>query len=278
MKALALLALAAGLHGAAVGPQVQNFSVSPAGASVPGQAITVTFEIMGLANSPTQWTLQWSNITDPANSNGETIADSTGIYPATLAHPTSNGCPTQGQLGPYMGAVPTWVTITVATIIPAYWPNCWGSKNLNVSVSDYSFSTCIGTSSLAFPMYSGPGPCGLPTYTPSPTAAVTPAPTALAAATDCGGAILDAVPVPNPNPEQIRVHLCGPAETLTIDVFTAGMTKIGHAEAKSVGPGWVAVELPRQAWPSNGLFYAKVGSWSGNKETSHWIAKICIHK
>lgn len=268
MKMLLFAVLLAN-HLSAATVQIRNLTASPA--TVPGQAVTLTFEVLGQPGQPTQWVACWS-IDSISDGSDSWVATSAGIYPSTMTTPTTGSCPMFGQNGPTMGVTPAWTTVTAVTAVPASWPACWGARRLIVQVSDFSFNSCGGSDATMLPMDG----CTVATPTATPTTGVI----ALAAAASCPVAnIVDAVPVPNPNPTQVKVLLCGTAETLRVDVYTVAMVKIGRAETTLQGPGWVTMGLPPDWFPPcNSLFFGRVSTWAGGRETSHRIVKLMVSK
>lgn len=68
-----------------------------------------------------------------------------------------------------------------------------------------------------------------------------------------------AEPVPNPGPTSLAVELEGSCPSLTIQIYTEGMTLVDSWVTPAEGPGWVRIPLSAQtlALPA-GTFYDRI--------------------
>ncbi len=109
--------------------------------------------------------------------------------------------------------------------------------------------------------------------TPSATASPT------AGAAGAGTGVIAALPYPNPNPGQMYVKLLGPADTVTIRVYSQALVESLSAVAPATAnrAGWQAVDLPPAVRTlPNGIWYA-VLSAQRHGRTASQTAKISFY-
>jgi hypothetical protein len=126
-----------------------------------------------------------------------------------------------------------------------------------------------------------------PTASPTTTATSTQSPGGPAAtATAPTGAsgplqIVAVVAVPNPNPRSLAVELGGPADGVSLKLYTTAMQEIRHLSAPGgQGAGWIDVALPVD-WTrglANGTYYVAAEAMEGSRQSPPKIGKfVLIH-
>jgi hypothetical protein len=73
-----------------------------------------------------------------------------------------------------------------------------------------------------------------------------------------------AVPWPNPNPQAIAVKLSGPAERVTLKVYSVAWVLVGQTQSGPLAPGWANLDLPA-GLGAKGLFYFVVQAQEGRR-------------
>jgi len=115
------------------------------------------------------------------------------------------------------------------------------------------------------------------TATPSrtPTATASPSPTASLSGTagtiPGGTGVISALPYPNPNPGQLYVRLSGPADTVTVRVYSKALVEVLRvvAPASADRAGWQPVDLPvGVSTLSNGSWFAVASAQKGGRTAS----------
>jgi hypothetical protein len=131
----------------------------------------------------------------------------------------------------------TWVSPSALTLVVPALPE--GSYSLTVRNPDNSESAAGPALVIA----------GLaPTATPEP-----------------GPLVIEAVvPWPNPNPQAIAVKLSGPAERVTLKVYSVAWVLVGQTQSGSLAPGWANLDLPAGV-EAKGLFYFVVQAQEGRR-------------
>jgi hypothetical protein len=109
----------------------------------------------------------------------------------------------------------------------------------------------------------------------SPTFSITPSLTAGFGNTG----VIAAVPYPNPNPQQLFVKLKGPADTVTVRIYSTAlvesMSSVSPATANRAG--WQPVAMPAGVDKlPNGIWYAVVSA-QRNGRTAQQTAKISFY-
>lgn len=99
---------------------------------------------------------------------------------------------------------------------------------------------------------------------PTPSPSVTPAP-----ASPRAPEVLAAVPVPQPNPKFLSLHLDSAADEVRVRVYDQGYQRRAQWQVQSVASGWVQLALPPELLGlPNGLYFMKAsargsgGTWS----------------
>jgi hypothetical protein len=83
------------------------------------------------------------------------------------------------------------------------------------------------------------------------------------------GRILQAMPVPNPNPTGLAVQLDGPADGVAVKIYSKALTRVLNLKVdRRLSAGWSTVALP-VGWSSGmarGLYYVVVRPITGGAE------------
>jgi hypothetical protein len=74
------------------------------------------------------------------------------------------------------------------------------------------------------------------------------------------------VPFPNPNPRSIAIQLAGPAQRVTLKVYTPAWVLVGVSESGPLAKGWVRLPLPKALFQAaSGLYYFTVRADDGGR-------------
>ena len=123
-----------------------------------------------------------------------------------------------------------------------------------------------------------PTPTGSPTGTPAATGTVTPTRTATPVVdptpvvTPAGLTILDARPVPNPDPKALWVDLGAAADDVELRLYTPAFDLIGVQHSGRLGAGWQSFPIDPALWnraPRGVLFYT-LQSFQGPRDSKIW--------
>jgi hypothetical protein len=76
--------------------------------------------------------------------------------------------------------------------------------------------------------------------------------------------VLNALPVPEPNPRFIAVHVAGPCDRVQVCLYTRAMVCLAKVDGPgAVAPGWIKVSLPIGALRANGAYHYTAQSFRG---------------
>jgi hypothetical protein len=94
---------------------------------------------------------------------------------------------------------------------------------------------------------------------PAPTATPDPA----------GPLVIEAaVPFPNPDPRSIRIKLAGPADRVTLKVYTVAWVLAAQVESGPLKAGWNSIPLPAElAGAPSGLYYLALQAQAGERRS-----------
>ena len=110
-----------------------------------------------------------------------------------------------------------------------------------------------------------------PTLTPSPTITLT------ATAVHYSGPlqILQALPVPNPNPHSLCVLLSRPAAKLVVDLYSVGLGRVVELQQANCQAGYNTLALPL-AWEAlpNGVYFARLQAQDGDEKPAPRFLKV----
>jgi len=185
-------------------------------------------------------------------------------------------------------------TYTVTPSVTLTWTNVpVGSTLTDTPTHSPTFSatgtpTATSTFSMtpsATPSYTNVPPGSTATVTPTLSSTVTPqvsgstwTDTPTIGPSQATG-VVAAVPYPNPNPQQIFVKLLGPADTITVRIYSPALVESMStvAPATAQRAGWQPVKLPANIDTlPNGLWYALVSA-QRNGRTASQTAKISFY-
>jgi hypothetical protein len=226
-------------------------SATPSHTPLPGSTVTSTGTV-----SPTR--------TATASVTASSSVTVTPSPTMTLVLPSATSSVT-----PLPGSSATF-TSTVSPTLTASAPP---SHTATASPSQTPAATLTRTATAAAP---APTASATPTMTTTPTRSATAAmggptntPTDTPAASGGPGPneVLDAAPVPQPNPNSFAVKLAGPCDRIEICAYSRAMVLLNKLDAPgSNGPGWVRVALPAE-WGQfpNGAHYYTVRSLRGGQ-------------
>jgi hypothetical protein len=77
--------------------------------------------------------------------------------------------------------------------------------------------------------------------------------------------ILGLRPYPNPNAHGVAVQLEGPADKVTLRLYSLAETRVLDVDSGAASPGWVQLNLP-VGWASglrNGVYYVRATAYRG---------------
>lgn len=298
-----LLALVGTVHGAAsIGLMTPGYTQTPVIPStvVAGQVITARFDVQDQGQGqPIYWSIGMSALTDNVPSGSwDWVADEDGVYGVSKSTMKA-ACPTPGI--PIPQPTPAVHPMNVAFMVPDYGPQAV-TMALHVRVRQGPQAYCVADSELYKVFVVNPAPT--PTVTRTPTRTATPAPgtstpiltytagtpptasptptstlTPLVPSTPVPTAgparpmVRFALPVPNPGPSTITFYVEGVADSVKVEFYSYGQTKLAEVERHMVG-GWSSAPVPSLG---HGGFLAKVTAFKDGAPTSFKIAYLyCI--
>jgi len=71
------------------------------------------------------------------------------------------------------------------------------------------------------------------------------------------------VPVPNPNPRLLDLHLQGALSQVQVKVWTVALVLVSQTQAGPLQAGWQQVALPRLASLPSGAYFISVSGQQG---------------
>jgi len=221
--------------------------------------------------------------------------------PTELLSPSSTGTisPTPSQTstispGPSPTGSPSFTASATLSFSPTATPSSTASATPSASFTIALSSptstatlTAIGTGTRSPTPSATADPSGTRTATPTATGTRSPAPSATAEPSGTSTAslspsgttgmsggvtgVLNARPYPNPNPGQLYVKLSGPADTVTVRVYSRALVEVMRvvAPASADRAGWQPVALPASVSTlPNGTWFAVVSAQKGGRTAS----------
>lgn len=86
--------------------------------------------------------------------------------------------------------------------------------------------------------------------------------------------MLSLVAFPNPNPQDLRLLMDGPADGGSLQVYSAAMVKVAEMDLGVLNAGWNQVRLPANVISlPRGLYFARVQALQGQRH-SPWSAPL----
>jgi hypothetical protein len=87
-----------------------------------------------------------------------------------------------------------------------------------------------------------------------------------------------AIPWPNPNPRAIAIEMAGPAQRVTLKVYTPAWVLVGCSEAGPFAAGW-----DRLPWPTEmkgaprGLYYFVVQAQEADRRSPERLGRCFLY-
>jgi len=278
-----------------------TLSGSPTGSTSPtaspSRSATATFTVTGSASPSPSTSPTPSATAEPSNSATRTATatvtgTSTASFTPTLK-PTGSATDTASasitpSISPSFSSTPTGTLSATSTATP--------SATLTFTATQSACPTATSSASPTAPFTQTASATGTPSFsstataTPTPSATAKPSGTATATASatpspsatqaPLGGPLIiqAVVPVPNPNPASLALDLKGPADGVSLEVFTEALVQVRQAQIQArLNAGWSNVLLGSalKNLPL-GLYFVRVQAMRAGATSSAVIVKALI--
>jgi hypothetical protein len=89
--------------------------------------------------------------------------------------------------------------------------------------------------------------------------------------------VLQAVPLPNPNPAAFRILLSGPADACTVQVYSTAMVRLASLSRHAALPGgWMELDA-RELGLANGTYFFEVSASRGDvRSLKPFIGRLVV--
>ncbi|HTB22523.1 MAG TPA: DUF4832 domain-containing protein [bacterium] len=210
----------------------------------------------------------------PSQSPSATASASASPSPSGTPTPSATGSPSaSATASPYESPTSSF------TPTPYFSPTASPTPTSSASVSPSASPSATPSVSPS----RSPSPSATPPFSPTPTASVTLTATESAtAAPQAPGqgpnAILATASVPDPNPVALKVLLAGDADSVTMEIYTTALVRVGTGSIGASQAGWVNLPLPYAfvARAANGLYYYRIISRRGSSGSKPAVGKFLI--
>jgi rhamnogalacturonan endolyase len=255
-------------------PSTPTATAEPSGtrSSTPSSSATLTASATATRSaSPTP-----SSTTSAVPSTPTATAEPSGTASASPSS-TASATPTQSptaEPSPTFSATPTMDLVDSPTSTFSASPTLTVSPTASASpTSSFTASASPSPSATAEPSGTASSSCtptptgsaeltATSTSTPTPSAEPSASPSPQAAGQ--GRAVIDrVVPVPNPNPRMVDLHLLGALSQVQVKVWTVALVLVAQAQAGALQAGWQQVTLPGLAGLPSGAYFISVSGQQG---------------
>jgi hypothetical protein len=181
--------------------------------------------------------------------------------PSPSASPTSSATATATPTATASATATLTSTLTPTRTVTAT-PSRTSTVSVTLTVAPAS-PTATPSMTLTATQILTATPSATPTLSPTPAAALPTATRTAQEGTNGALEVLEAVPLPNPNPGSLRVRLAGPADLCRVRIYNKAMQRLLELQVPvNSNGGWSQVDLGSLSLP-NGVYYYAVWAQRG---------------